>query len=74
MQDECELIHGRCVEVGDLNLEQVLGKLDEGHQVLFLGDVNHVVNDSIQNVMGKCSRCQPVVLLLFDDIFVVPDN
>ena len=47
VKDECELVLGRVVEVRDLDLEQVRGKGDEGHQVLFLGDGCDVFNYAV---------------------------
>ncbi len=59
--------------MGDLNLEEVRSKSDKWHQVLFLSYGHDVLDDAVQNVVGKCPQCQPMVLCRFYDIFVMPD-
>ncbi len=74
VEDECKLVLGWVVEVRDLDLEQVRGESDEGHQVLFLGDGCHVFNDAIQDIMRKGSWSKSVMLRRFDHVFVVPND
>ena len=52
-------------------MEKIQSEGDEWHQVLFLGDGRDVLNDSIQNIMGKSTRCKSVVLGRFYDVFMV---
>ncbi len=52
-------------------MEEVQGKFDEGYQILFLGNLDNVVDDAIQNVMGKSAWSESVVLSRFDDVFVM---
>ncbi len=52
VEDECKLVFGRVVEMRDLDLEQVRGESDEGHQVLLLGDGGDVFNYAVQDIVG----------------------
>ena len=74
MEDECELVLGWVVEVRDLDLEQVRGEGDEGHQVLLLGDGGDVFNYAVQDIVRKGSRSKSVMLCRFDHVLVVPDD
>jgi hypothetical protein len=60
--------------VQDLNLEEVRGKFHEWDQVLFLGHLDDVIDDSIQDLMWQGSWSESVMLGRFRNIFVVVNH
>jgi len=54
VQDECKLICGWCVQVRNSDLKKVQCKLDKWDQVLLLDHMYDMLDDSVQDVMGKC--------------------
>ncbi len=55
-------------------MEQVRGKGDEGHQILFLSNSGDVFNDAVQDIVRKGSRSKSVMLCRFNHVFVVPSD
>ncbi len=51
MEDQGEFVRSRRVEMRYLDLEQVGSEGNKWHQVLFLGDGSHVVDDAIQDIV-----------------------